>query len=57
MLTIPLEKKTDENIEVKIPNTWTTAKPLMGPEPKTSKAIPAINVVMFESRIVAQAFS
>jgi len=49
--------KTALKTEVKIPRQWTTAKPLIGPEPKLNKAIPAINVVIFESSIVAQALS
>jgi hypothetical protein len=44
-------------MEVKIPKLCTTANPLTGPEPNASKAIPAINVVMLESRIVPQARS
>jgi hypothetical protein len=40
-----------------MPKQWTTANPRMGPEPKTSSAKPAINVVMLESKIVAQALS
>ena len=56
-LTMPREKKTAENIEVKIPKQWTTANPLMGPEPKANNAKPAIKVVILESKIVAQALS
>ena len=43
------------NIEVKIPNTRTTAKPLIGPEPNMKSANPAIIVVILESNIVPQA--
>ena len=40
-----------------MPRQCTTAKPRTGPEPKISSAMPAISVVMFESRIVPQARS
>ena len=43
------------NIEVKIPNTSTTAKPLIGPEPNIKRAKPATMVVILESSIVPQA--
>jgi hypothetical protein len=56
-LARPLAKNTAENIDVKMPKLCTTAKPLTGPEPNANKAIPAIKVVIFESRMVAQAFS
>ena len=46
-----------ENIDVRIPKTWTTAKPLIGPVPNINSATPAISVVIFESNIVPQAFS
>jgi len=55
--TKPREKNTAENMLVKMPMQCTTAKPRTGPEPKASKATPAISVVMLESRIVAQARS
>src|SRR5690242_7278258 len=55
--TRPRENMTAENIEVRMPRQCTTAKPRTGPEPKASSARPAIRVVMFESRIVAQARS
>ena len=54
---ISLVNITAENIEDKIPIDNVTAKPLTGPEPKASSARPAIKVVMFESRMVAQARS
>ena len=57
MLTRPLEYSTEENIEGNIPSTCTTAKPRTGPDPKTKRAKPAIKVVTFESKMVAQAFS
>jgi hypothetical protein len=56
-LTKPREKSTAENMLVKMPMQCTTAKPRTGPEPKASKATPAIKVVMLESKIVAQARS
>ena len=34
-----------------------TAKPLMGPLPNTNSTMPAISVVMFESAMVAKAWS
>ena len=55
--TRPREKNTAENIEVRMPMQWTTAKPRTGPEPKASSARPAISVVMFESRMVPHARS
>ena len=45
------------NIEVRMPRQCTTAKPRTGPEPNTSSAMPAISVVMLESRMVSQARS
>ena len=54
---MPREKKIAENIEVRMPMQCTTAKPRTGPEPKASKATPAIRVVTLESRMVAQARS
>src|SRR5450830_2156872 len=54
-LTMPREKNTAENIEVRIPRQCTTAKPRIAPEPKISSARPAIKVVTLESTIVAQA--
>ena len=56
-LTMPREKNTAENIEVRMPITCTTAKPRTGPEPKASRARPAISEVTLESRMVAQARS
>jgi len=56
-LTSPRENITAENIEVRMPRQCTTAKPRTGPEPKASRATPAISVVTFESRMVAQARS
>ena len=54
---MPRETTTAENIEVRMPRQWTTAKPRTGPEPNTSSATPAISVVMLESRMVPQARS
>src|SRR5689334_10252029 len=56
-LTRPRENSTAENIEVMMPRQWTIAKARIGPEPNASNARPAISVVTFESRIVAQARS
>ena len=56
-LTSPREKNTAENIEVTMPMQCTTAKPRIGPEPKASRAMPAISVVTLESRIVPHARS
>jgi hypothetical protein len=55
--TNPRENNTAENMLVKIPMQCTTAKPRTGPEPNANSATPAIKVVMFESKIVAQARS
>ena len=54
---MPRETSTALNIEVRMPRQWTTAKPRTGPLPNMNSAMPAISVVMFESRIVAQARS
>jgi hypothetical protein len=42
---------------VKMPKQCTTANPRTGPEPKASKAKPAIKVVTLESMMVAHARS
>ena len=55
--TMPRETKTAENIEVMMPMQWTTANPRTGPLPNRNSAMPAISVVMFESRIVPHARS
>ena len=55
--TTPREKNTPENMLVRMPRQCTTAKPRTGPEPKASKAKPAIRVVTLESMMVAQARS
>ncbi len=54
---MPRETNTAENIDVRMPSTWTTAKPRTGPEPKARRAMPAIIVVTVESRIVPHARS
>ena len=56
-LTRPREKNTEENMLVTMPRQCTTAKPRTGPEPKMSRATPAISEVTLESRMVAQALS
>ena len=56
-LTTPREKNTPENMLVKMPKQCTTANPRTGPEPKASKAKPAIKVVTLESMMVAHARS
>ncbi len=56
-LTIARDTNTAEKIDVRMPRQCTTANPRTGPEPKISNATPAISVVVFESRIVARAFS
>jgi len=48
---------TEEKIEVRMPRQCTTAKPRTGPEPKMSRARPAISVVTLESRMVPKARS
>ncbi len=45
------------NMDVRMPMHNTTAKPRTGPDPSRNSAKPAINVVIFESRIVPQARS
>ena len=40
-----------------MPRQCTTANPLIGPDPNAKRARPAISVVTFESKMVAQALS
>ena len=56
-LIIERETTTEVKIEVRMPRQCTTAKPRTGPEPKMRSAMPAIKLVMFESKIVAKARS
>jgi len=51
------ETITALKIEVRIPRHSTTANPFTGPDPSTNRKMPAISVVMFESRIVPHARS
>ena len=55
--TTPRDTKTALNIDVRIPMQCTTAKPRIGPVPKKNKAIPAISVVILESKMVPHARS
>jgi hypothetical protein len=55
--TMPRDTNTAENIEVRMPMQCTTAKPRTGPVPNRNSAMPAIKVVMLESRIVPHARS
>ena len=55
--TTARDTATALNIEVMIPRQCTTANPRTGPDPNRNRAMPAISVVMFESRIVAHARS
>ena len=45
------------NIEAMIPSDSVTAKPRTGPEPSPKSSAAAMIVVMFESAMVANAFS
>jgi len=54
---MPRDTNTAENIEVRMPRQCTTANPRTGPDPSRNRKMPAISVVTFESRIVANAFS
>ena len=53
--TLLRETITEVKSDVIMPKQCTTAKPRTGPEPKISKAIPAIKLVTLESTIVANA--
>src|SRR5690606_3495827 len=53
--TITLEMYTEENTDVIIPIISTVAKPLIGPCPKRNRKRPVMNVVRFESIMVAKA--
>ena len=55
-LTKALVPTIDVNIEDRIPITSVIAKPFTAPVPIVSKAIAAINVVIFASEIVEKAF-
>jgi hypothetical protein len=51
------DTSTALNMEVRMPRQSTTAKPRTGPEPSQNRAMPAMRVVMLESRMVSQARS
>ena len=56
-LIIALVTVSAVNIDDTIPIIRVTAKPLIGPDPSENSITATINVVKFESTIVAKAFS